>query len=100
MFRNAGGPGHTIRYSQKCHEKQADMCFRKHRRQQAALVAFTASSTGTFPASLLGNFVSPRMAGLHARDRPSSSFIAYESGLVGTDRAERSRSSAGGRPSA
>ena len=57
-------------YSQKTHEKQADLCFRKHRRQQAALVAFTAISTGTFLASLLGNFVSPQMTGL------ATSFIA------------------------
>ncbi|WP_394361400.1 SLATT domain-containing protein [Amycolatopsis sp. SB7-3] len=57
-------------YSQKTHEKQSDLCFRKHRRQQAALVAFTAISTGTFLASLLGNFVSPQIAGL------ATSFIA------------------------
>lgn len=45
-------------YSHKTHEKQADLCFRKHRLQQAALVAFTAVSTGTFLASLLGHVVS------------------------------------------
>lgn len=57
-------------YSHKTHEKQADLCFRKHRWQQAALVAFTAISTGTFLASLLGYFVTPQVAGL------ATSFIA------------------------
>lgn len=51
-------------YSQKTHEKQADLCFGKHRRQQAALVAFTAISTGTFLAALLGTFVSVEVASL------------------------------------
>ncbi|MFV2178318.1 SLATT domain-containing protein [Actinomadura sp. LOL_016] len=57
-------------YSHKTHEKQADLCFRKHRWQQAALVTFTAISTGTFLASLLGNVVDPKMASL------ATSFIA------------------------
>jgi hypothetical protein len=51
-------------YSHKTHEKQADLCFRKHRGQQAALVVFTAASAGTFLAALLGKFVSPQIAGL------------------------------------
>ncbi|MGW4464759.1 SLATT domain-containing protein [Micromonospora sp. NPDC004704] len=51
-------------YSHKTHEKQADLCFRKHRSQQAALVVFTAASAGTFLAALLGNFVSPQIASL------------------------------------
>jgi hypothetical protein len=51
-------------YSHKTHEKQADLCFRRHRRQQAALVVFTAVSAGTFLAALLGKFVSPQIAGL------------------------------------
>ncbi|RSN36814.1 hypothetical protein DMC61_01635 [Amycolatopsis sp. WAC 04169] len=41
-------------YSHKTHEKQADICFRRHRWQQGVLVAFTAVSTGTFLASVLG----------------------------------------------
>ena len=51
-------------YSHKTHEKQADLCFRKHRSQQAALVIFTAVSAGTFLAALLGNFVNPQIASL------------------------------------
>jgi hypothetical protein len=51
-------------YSHKTHEKQADLCFRKHRGQQAALVVFTAASAGTFLAALLGKFVSQQNAGL------------------------------------
>ncbi|GAA1026134.1 MULTISPECIES: SLATT domain-containing protein [Amycolatopsis] len=57
-------------YSHKTHEKQADLCFRKNRWQQATLVAFTAISTGTFLASLVGYLVSPQVAGL------TTSFIA------------------------
>lgn len=41
-------------YSHKTHEKQADLCFAKHRRQQGLLVGFTAISTGTFLAAVLG----------------------------------------------
>lgn len=41
-------------YSHKTHEKQADICFRRYRWQQGVLVAFTAISTGTFLASVLG----------------------------------------------
>ncbi|SDD56291.1 SLATT domain-containing protein [Actinokineospora iranica] len=41
-------------YSHKTHEKQADICFGRYRWQQGALVAFTAVSTGTFLASVLG----------------------------------------------
>jgi hypothetical protein len=51
-------------YSHKTHEKQADLCFRKHRGQQAALIIFTAASAGTFLAALLGKFVSPQIASL------------------------------------
>ena len=57
-------------YSHKTQEKQADLCFRKHRIQQAALIVFTAASTGTFLAALLGNFVTPKFASL------TTSFIA------------------------
>lgn len=59
-----------IVYSQKTHEKQADLCFRKHRLQQAVLVGFTAVSTGTFMASLIGSAVSAQAANL------ATSFIA------------------------
>lgn len=41
-------------YSHKTHEKQADICFTRYRWQQGLLVAFTAISTGTFLASVLG----------------------------------------------
>lgn len=51
-------------YSHKTHEKQADLRFRRHRVQQAALVVFTAASAGTFLAALTGNFVSPQIASL------------------------------------
>lgn len=51
-------------YSHKTHEKQADICFRKHRWQQAALVGLTAISSGTFLASVLGVAVSPEVGSL------------------------------------
>lgn len=51
-------------YSHKTHEKQADLCFRKHRLQQATLVVFTAVSTGAFMASLLGYIVSAEAASI------------------------------------
>lgn len=51
-------------YSHKTHEKQADICFRKHRLQQAALVGLTAISSGTFLASVLGLVVNPRVGSL------------------------------------
>ncbi|MGB6246883.1 hypothetical protein [Gordonia sp. (in: high G+C Gram-positive bacteria)] len=35
-------------YSHKTHEKQADICFSKHRWQQGVLIALTAISSGTF----------------------------------------------------
>jgi hypothetical protein len=41
-------------YTHKTHEKQADLCFQRHRRQQWFLVALTVVSSGTFLASLLG----------------------------------------------
>lgn len=51
-------------YSHKTHEKQADLCFTRHRVQQGVLVALTAASSGTFLAAVLGATVSPEMAGL------------------------------------
>lgn len=41
-------------YSHKTHEKQADLCFTRHRVQQGVLVALTAASSGTFLAAVLG----------------------------------------------
>jgi hypothetical protein len=43
-----------VAYTHKTHEKQADLCFQKHRRQQWFLVGLTVVSSGTFLASLLG----------------------------------------------
>ncbi|WP_399890799.1 SLATT domain-containing protein [Streptomyces sp. BBFR51] len=57
-------------YSHKTHEKQADICFRRHRWQQVALVSLTAISSGTFLASVLGIVVNPQQASL------ATSFIA------------------------
>ena len=57
-------------YSHKTHEKQADICFRRHRLQQAALISLTAVSSGTFLASVLGVLVNPELASL------ATSFIA------------------------
>lgn len=51
-------------YSHKTHEKQADMCFRKYRWQQAVLVTLTAISSGTFLVSVLGVAVSPKVGSL------------------------------------
>ncbi|MEJ5946996.1 SLATT domain-containing protein [Pseudokineococcus basanitobsidens] len=53
-----------IAYSHKTHEKQADICFTKHRRQQAALVTLTAISSGTFLAALVGLLGSAVLTGL------------------------------------
>ncbi|MDQ0797772.1 SLATT domain-containing protein [Streptomyces sp. B1I3] len=41
-------------FSHKTHEKQADICFTKHRWQQGVLIALTAISTGTFLAAVVG----------------------------------------------
>lgn len=41
-------------YSHKTHEKQADICFAKHRWQQGALIFLTALSSGTFLTSVIG----------------------------------------------
>ena len=51
-------------YSHKTHEKQADLCFTKHRWQQAALVGLTAISSGTFLAAVVGVVASPKVASL------------------------------------
>lgn len=41
-------------YSHKTHEKQADICFTKHRWQQGTLIALTAIGSGTFLAAVVG----------------------------------------------
>jgi hypothetical protein len=51
-------------YTHKTHEKQADLSFESHRRQQRILVALTVVSSGTFLASLLGLVVNRSWAGL------------------------------------
>lgn len=51
-------------YSHKTHEKQADLCFTKHRWQQGLLVGFTAISTGTFLAAVLGLVGNPVLTSL------------------------------------
>ena len=51
-------------YSHKTHEKQADICFVKHRWQQGVLIGLTAISSGTFLAALLGLVGNPALAGL------------------------------------
>lgn len=57
-------------YSHKTQEKQADICFRRHRWQQGTLVALTAISSGTFLAALVGVLGSPVLTSL------ATSFIA------------------------
>lgn len=59
-----------VAYTQKTHEKQADICFRSHRRQQRLLVGLTILSSGTFLASLLGIVLDESVAAL------GTSFIA------------------------
>lgn len=51
-------------YSHKTHEKQADLCFRRHQQQATALVVLTALSTGTFLGALLGWWVNTRITAL------------------------------------
>lgn len=46
-------------YSHKTHEKQADICFSKHRWQQGVLIALTAISSGTFLAAMVGLLGNP-----------------------------------------
>lgn len=57
-------------YGHKTHEKQADICFTRHRWQQGALVALTAISSGTFLAAIVGLLGSPVVTTL------ATSFIA------------------------
>ena len=57
-------------YSHKTQEKQADICFGRHRWQQGTLIALTAISSGTFLAALVGVLGSPVLTSL------ATSFIA------------------------
>lgn len=51
-------------YSHKTHEKQADICFNKHRWQQGVLIALTAISSGTFLAAVVGLLGDPVLTSL------------------------------------
>ncbi len=51
-------------YTHKTHEKQADLCFQSHRRQQRLLIGLTVVSSGTFLASLAGLFLDESWAAL------------------------------------
>lgn len=57
-------------YSHKAHEKQADMCFKKHRWQQGSLIALSAISSGTFLAAVVG------LLGNSALTTLATSFVA------------------------
>jgi hypothetical protein len=57
-------------YTHKTHEKQADICYRKHISQQRLLLALTAISSGAFLASLFGLVLSKEWGSL------ATSFIA------------------------
>lgn len=51
-------------YSHKTHEKQADICFTKHRWQQGVLIALTAVSSGTFLVAVVGLLGDPVLTSL------------------------------------
>lgn len=51
-------------YSHKTHEKQADICFVKHRWQQGVLIGLTAVSSGTFLVAVLGLLDDPVMTSI------------------------------------
>lgn len=53
-----------VAYSHKTHEKQADICFTKHRLQQGALIGLTAISSGTFLVAAVSSFATATEAGL------------------------------------
>ena len=53
-----------VAYTHKTHEKQADICFTKHRWQQGVLVALTAISSGTFLVAVVGQFATTTVTGL------------------------------------
>lgn len=45
-----------VAYSHKTHEKQADICFVRHRWQQGVLITLTAASSTTFLVTVVGLF--------------------------------------------
>lgn len=51
-------------YSHKIHEKQADICFYRHRWMQGALITLTAISSGTFLTNLTGVLGNSRVTSL------------------------------------
>lgn len=51
-------------YSHKIHEKQADLCFSKHRWQQGSLILLTAISSGTFLVAVVGLLGNPVLTSL------------------------------------
>ncbi|MBT2473601.1 SLATT domain-containing protein [Microbacterium sp. ISL-103] len=53
-----------VLYSHKIHEKQSDLCFRRHRLQRGWLVVLTAVSSGAFLASVVGLFIEQQHAAL------------------------------------
>jgi len=53
-----------VAYTHKTHEKQADICDRKHRNQRKLLVVLTVISSGTFLASLLPTVVGQQVSAL------------------------------------
>lgn len=57
-------------YSHKTQEKQANICFTKHRWQQGSLITLTGISSGTFLAAILGTTDDPVLTSL------ATSFIA------------------------
>lgn len=57
-------------YSHKTREKQADICFTKHRWQQGVLIALTAVGSGTFVVAVVGLLEDPALTTL------ATSFVA------------------------
>jgi hypothetical protein len=53
-----------VAYTHKTHEKQADICFTKHRWQQGVLIGLTAISSGTFLVAVVSQFASTTAASL------------------------------------
>ncbi|WP_422391051.1 SLATT domain-containing protein [Arthrobacter sp. N1] len=53
-----------VAYSHKTHEKQADICFTKHRWQQGVLIALTAISSGTFLVAVVSPIASTTVTSL------------------------------------
>lgn len=51
-------------YSHKTHEKQADICFTKHRWQQRGLIGLTGIGSGAFLASVIGVLGNPVLTSL------------------------------------